>query len=238
MILTKGLVIYCGEIEVDDVYGKMKKININFEPQFDEIKEQIYHCDSNFYVKPLLKMLKNMDYGDNSTNNNKIGFIIINGDGCLFAVLIGNNYKTLCKMNQNLRNKHKNGGQSQKRFARLRKEARNGKRAEMQNKLFSTLSNNSNQKGLIFCGNGSLNHELLKHKLLNDRLKQIVFVKNTIDTRLGDENELNHYIDQSVEILSNIEYLREKELLQSYMDEIGNDGDSYFVGINHLSTTI
>ena len=120
MILANVLVIYWCEIETNDAYQKMKQTNTDFESSFDEIKEKIYQCNSNFYAKQLLKYWKIWIVVI-------IGFIIINGDGFLYVVLIGNNYKGLCKMKPNSPNKYKNGGQSQKAFERLTgKEARNG----------------------------------------------------------------------------------------------------------------
>ena len=101
MILASMLILYWCEMETNDAYGKRKQITIDFEQSFCEIKEKIYQCDGKFYVKALSKALGNMDCADNGNNNNRIGFIISNGDGFLYVVLIGNNYKRLCTMTNN-----------------------------------------------------------------------------------------------------------------------------------------
>jgi peptide chain release factor subunit 1 len=58
---NNGLVIYCGEILVDET--KSKKINIDFEP-FKPINHSLYLCDSKFHTEALNDLLEDyMKYG-------------------------------------------------------------------------------------------------------------------------------------------------------------------------------
>ena len=58
---NNGLVIYCGEILVDET--KFKKINIDFEP-FKLINHSLYLCDSKFHTEALNDLLEDdMKYG-------------------------------------------------------------------------------------------------------------------------------------------------------------------------------
>ena len=107
-----GLVVYCGEIVTKE--GKTKKLSIHFEP-FKPINKKLYLCDNKFHVEPLTKLLE-----DDST----FGFIVMDGNGCLYGTLCGNHYEVKCKFNVELPKKHRRGGQSAVRFARLRVEAR------------------------------------------------------------------------------------------------------------------
>ena len=52
------------------------------------------------------------------------GFIVVDGNGALFATLQGNTREILHKFNVELPKKHGRGGQSSVRFARLRLEKR------------------------------------------------------------------------------------------------------------------
>jgi len=52
------------------------------------------------------------------------GFIVVDGNGALFASLQGNTREILHKFNVELPKKHGRGGQSSVRFARLRLEKR------------------------------------------------------------------------------------------------------------------
>ena len=78
-------------------------------------------------------------------SDDKFGFIVMDGNGCLFGTLAGNTREILHKFSVDLPKKHGRGGQSALRFARLRLEKRQNyvtKVAEMATNLFIT-SNNS-----------------------------------------------------------------------------------------------
>ena len=104
-----GLVIYCGTI-----VGKEKKVNIDFEP-FKPINTSLYLCDNKFHTEALQALL---------ADDNKFGFIIMDGNGALFGTLCGNTREVLHKFTVDLPKKHGRGGQSALRFARLRLEKR------------------------------------------------------------------------------------------------------------------
>ena len=73
-----GLVIYCGTIVTDK--GKEKKVNIDFEP-FKPVNTSLYLCDNNFHTEALSTLL---------ADDNKFGFIVMDGNGALFGTLWGN----------------------------------------------------------------------------------------------------------------------------------------------------
>ena len=142
-----GLCIFCGVILMDD--GKTeRKIKIDIEP-FRPMTDFAYKCQSSFYTEPLLSLLENDD---------KFGFIIIDGGGVLFATLQGNNKEVLQRMPVQLPKKHGRGGQSAVRFARLREEKRHlyiVKCCELATQNF--ISNDRpNVKGIVIAGSADL----------------------------------------------------------------------------------
>lgn len=54
----------------------------------------------------------------------RFGFVVMDGNGCLFGVLQGNIKETLMRYTVDLPKKHSKGGQSAPRFGRLRLEKR------------------------------------------------------------------------------------------------------------------
>ena len=79
-----GLIIFCGQILMDD--GKTeKKITYDFEP-FKPINVFSYRCQNTFYTDPLESLLE---------DDEKFGFIIVDGNGVLYATLQGNNKEVL-----------------------------------------------------------------------------------------------------------------------------------------------
>jgi len=145
-----GLVIYCGTIVTEE--GKEKKVNIDFEP-FKPINTSLYLCDNKFHTEALTALL---------ADDNKFGFIVMDGNGALFGTLQGNTREVLHKFTVDLPKKHGRGGQSALRFARLRMEKRHNyvrKVAEVATQLFIT-NDKPNIAGLILAGSADFKTEL------------------------------------------------------------------------------
>lgn len=110
---TNGLILFCGEIEAEEGKGA-KKITIDIEP-FKPIIASAYKCQPSFYTEPLESLLE---------DDEKFGFIIVDGNGILLATLQGDNKEILNRMVVQLPKKHGRGGQSAQRFGRIREEKR------------------------------------------------------------------------------------------------------------------
>lgn len=91
------MVIYCGTIVTDE--GKEKKVNIDFEP-FKPINTSLYLCDNKFHTEALTALL---------ADDNKFGFIVMDGNGALFGTLQGNTREVLHKFTVDLPKKHGRG---------------------------------------------------------------------------------------------------------------------------------
>ena len=142
-----GLCLFCGVILQED--GKTeKKMKITLEP-FKPINVFSYKCQNTFHTEPLLSLLEDDD---------KFGFIIIDGNGVLFATLQGNNKEIIQRMPVQLPKKHGRGGQSAMRFARLREEKRHNyivKCCELAKQHF--ISNDkANCRGIVIAGSADL----------------------------------------------------------------------------------
>lgn len=211
-----GLVIYCGTVLTED--GKEKLVNIDFEP-FRPINTSLYLCDNKFHTEALQELLE---------SDLKFGFIIIDGNGALYATLSGNSREILHRITVDLPKKHGRGGQSALRFARLRLEKRHNyvrKCAELAVQCFIT-NDKPNVSGLVFAGPADFKTELRNSDMLDARLKEKVL--KLVDVSYGGDNGLNQAIDQCGEILENVKFLQEKKLLQKYFDEISTGGKVAF----------
>lgn len=206
---TNGLVIFCGTV---DQNGKDsgKRFTIDMEP-IKPISTSMYHCDSKFMLGPLKEML---------VSEEKFGFIIIDGNGTVFATLQGNNKEILQEIHVMLPKKHGRGGQSAPRFGRIRLEKRLQylkKVGELASRHFIT-DNAINVKGLILGGSANFKGELEKSEILDERLQKKVL--SLVDISYGGENGLNEAIQLSAGVLSNVKFLAEKDLLSKFYSEI------------------
>ena len=64
---TNGLVVYCGEMLIED---KPKKVAIDFEP-FKPINTSLYLCDNHFHTEALAELLE---------SDARFGFIVMDGN--------------------------------------------------------------------------------------------------------------------------------------------------------------
>lgn len=214
-----GLVIYCGTIVTEE--GKEKKVNIDFEP-FKPINTSLYLCDNKFHTEALQALL---------ADDNRFGFIIMDGNGALFGTLCGNTREVLHKFTVDLPKKHGRGGQSALRFARLRLEKRHNyvrKVAETAVQLF--ISNDRpNVEGLILAGSADFKTELSQSDMFDPRLQTKVL--KIVDISYGGENGFNQAIELSAEVLSNVKFIQEKKLIGRYFDEISQDTGKFCFGV-------
>jgi len=215
-----GLVIYCGTIVTEE--GKEKKVNIDFEP-FKPINTSLYLCDNKFHTEALTALL---------ADDNRFGFIVMDGNGALFGTLQGNTRDVLHKFTVDLPKKHGRGGQSALRFARLRMEKRHNyvrKVAETAVQLFLT-NDKANVSGLILAGSADFKTELSQSDMFDQRLQAKII--KLVDVSYGGENGFNQAIELAAESLANVKFIQEKKLIGKYFDEISQDTGKYCFGVD------
>jgi len=217
---TNGLIIYCGTIMTDE--GKEKRVNIDFEP-FKPINTSLYLCDNKFHTEALGELMEDDD---------KFGFIVMDGNGSLYGTLAGNTREVLHKFGVDLPKKHGRGGQSALRFARLRLEKRHNyvrKVAELATQFFIE-DNKPTITGLVLAGSADFKSELQASDLFDSRLLKIVL--KVVDVSYGGENGFNQAIELSAETLGNVKFIQEKQLICKYFDEISQDTGKYCFGVS------
>jgi peptide chain release factor subunit 1 len=146
--------------------GKERQVTIDFEP-FRPINTSLYLCDNKFHVEALSELLE---------DDQKFGFIVMDGNGCLFGTVFGNTREVIHKLSVELPKKHGRGGQSALRFARLRLEKRHNylaKVAELCTQLFIT-ENRINVTGIVLAGSAEFKNDLQDSDLFDPRLKSKV----------------------------------------------------------------
>lgn len=217
-----GLVLFVGTLDND------KRITMDIEPP-KPVNTSYYRCDNQFHTESLRSMLD---------DNDKYGFIVMDGNSTLFATLCGTSKQILMEFEADLPKKHNKGGQSSVRFARLRVEKRLNylrKMASLATQCFIT-DNMPNVKGLILAGSADFKTELQKDITFDPRLKKVII--KTVDTAYGSENGLNQAIELSAECLTGVRFLEEKKLVGSFFDEIARDTGKYCYGLRDTLTAL
>ena len=201
--------------------GGEKMIKIDLEP-FKPINTSLYRCDNIFHTNELKYLLQ---------DNDKFGFLIMDGNGSLFGTLQGSTKVIINKFTVDLPKKHSKGGQSSNRFARLRTEKRRNylrKVAEDLTKSFIT-NNIPNVKGLILAGSAEFKNDLQKSDLFDPRLAPLVL--KIVDISYGGEVGFNQAIQLSQDSLKNVKFVHEKKVLERFYVEIAKDSGKYVFGL-------
>lgn len=217
-----GLVVYTGTVITPQ--GKEKKVSLDFEP-FKPVNSSLYLCDSCFHTEPLNALLE---------SDTSFGFIIMDGNGCLYGKLTGNSRQILHKIAVDLPKKHGRGGQSALRFARLRLEKRHNylrKVAELATKQFIT-DDVPNVSGLVLAGLAQFKTDLMRSDLFDQRLQRVVIT--IVDVSYGGEAGFNQAIDLAGAALSNVRFVAEQKLISQFFEEINRDTGKYCFGVRDI----
>src|SRR3989338_776525 len=186
-----GLAIFCGTINDD---GKEKKVSIHIEPPLP-VNAPLYKCDCKFHVDLLKNLL---------ADSEKYGFIIIDGNGCLYGTVSGSRKEVITKFSVDLPKKQRKGGQSAQRFGRIRLELRHNyihKVCEQATRVF--ISNDvPNVAGLIVAGSAEFKTILEKSELLDKRLRAVIIA--TLTVGYGGEHGFDEAVSQSTGVLNNV----------------------------------
>lgn len=218
-----GLIVFCGVILLDDNKTE-KKMTLDIVP-FRPAQAFLYKCENKFHSGCLQYLLE---------DDEKFGFIVVDGGGALFATLQGNVRTILQKITVELPKKHGRGGQSANRFARLREEKRHHyitKVAELA--IINFITNDKpNVKGIVMAGSADFKTVIQESDRFDGRLKNVLVA--TFDVSYGGENGLNQAITQSADALANVRFVEERKMISSFFEAISLDTGMVVFGVKDV----
>lgn len=203
----KGLVLFVGMIPKGGP-GTEKMETYVFEPP-ETVQTYIYHCNSEFYLEPLQEILAEKDI---------YGLAVIDRKEATIAILRGKRIDIVKHLSSGVPGKHKAGGQSQRRFDRLIDLAAHEfkKRiGEHMNEAFLAIPD---LKGVIVGGPGHTKEEFVEGDYLHHEVKQKIIT--TVDTSYTGEFGIREVLDKSMDVLTEIDVMREKKLVQRFLHEL------------------
>ena len=207
---TNGLVIFCGAIPRNGA-GTERMETFVLEPP-EPINIYFYRCDARFHLEPLLAMVK---------ERNAYGVIVIDTSDAVVAVVRGQRMEILQKFSSGVAGKHRAGGQSARRFERIREQSLNDYYHRVGAHAYELLSEIEGLKGLIVGGPGPTKFDFIEGDHLNYMLKEKILA--TIDTSYVGEQGVEEIVSKSGEILRGVRYMEEKKIVQKFLYEIGHE---------------
>ncbi len=207
-----GLVLFVGMVPKGGP-GTEKMETYVFEPP-EEIITYTYHCDSEFYLEPLREMLEKKEV---------YGFVVLDRKEATIALLRGKKIDIIKTLTSGVPGKHKPGGQSQRRFDRLIDLAAHEFKKRIGDHINEAFLAVPDLKGVIIGGPGYTKEEFVKGDYLHHEIKNKIIT--TVDTSYTGEFGIREVIDKSMEVLTEMDIMREKKLMQRFLRElVSEDG--------------
>ena len=205
-----GLVIFCGAILQNGPGSERIETYVISPPE--PIHIYLYRCDARFHTEYLQEMLREKE---------TYGILLIDTSEATLATLQGRRLDIVLKLTSGIQGKTRAGGQSARRYERLRDMriqeffTRVGKHT---NETFLPIEN---FKGLILAGPGPTKLDFEKGEFLNYMLKDKII--GVVDTSYVEEQGVKEVVDRAPEIMRKVRYIEEKKLMQQFLYEIGHD---------------
>ncbi|UCG89729.1 MAG: peptide chain release factor 1 [Candidatus Heimdallarchaeota archaeon] len=205
---ASGIAIFAGAT-ADSGHKDYKLESYVFEPP-DPISRKLYVCDNRFHVDHLIDRLVEKD---------TYALLAIDSAKATIGTLKGDQIEIVKSTRSGAAKKHRKGGQSSVRFARLREEAvaRFLKRVADDMKQIFIEEAQSELKGVIIGGPGQIKDQVVEH--FDNRLKdKIVGIKDL--GYGGDKSGINELVAESDDILEGVVLIEEKRLVHQFLNAL------------------
>ena len=205
-----GLAIFAGNIASDQLgVGDMQTFTL-IPPE--PIGIYYYRCEHRFMLEPLWEILEHED---------SYGILVIDAKDATFAALKGQRADILKDMTSGVAGKTRAGGQSSRRYERLRQMHLQ----EYFNRVGDTMTdlflNIPNLQGIIVGGPGPTKEEFLKGNYLHHEIKDKVLT--TVDTGYTGHEGVKELVTRSRSFLEQVRYTQERKVVQEFLKHLGED---------------
>lgn len=219
----KGLVVFTGALLPEGAAPGTERMEAYVIVPPEPIKIFLYRCDSRFHTEHLQEMLREKE---------TYGILLVDASNATIATLQGKRLQIVREMHSGVAGKTRAGGQSARRYERLR---------DMQlNDYFTRVGEHANEiflpietlKGIIVGGPGPTKYDFEKGDYLNYQLKNKIL--ETVDTAYVEEQGVKEVVDKAPEIMRKVRYIEEKALMQKFLYEVGHDTGMITYGENEV----
>ncbi|MDD9814311.1 MAG: peptide chain release factor aRF-1 [Thaumarchaeota archaeon] len=220
----RGLVIFCGALppEGGGPLGSETVQAYEIDPPKD-LRTYLYRCDDHFHVDLLKDMLK---------DDNLVGFLALDSKDAGWGLLHGDRLEVLSETGSGVAGKHRQGGQSAKRFQKLREQELThyfNRVAETTREYFVDIYP---IRGLVVSGPGPTKEEFVNGGYLEYRLQKMVLA--TLDTSYAGSEGVREALDRAGDVLSDFRMVEERAAVAALFREINAHSGKGAYGIGEV----
>jgi peptide chain release factor subunit 1 len=216
-----GLVIFCGALPVSGPNTEVIQL-FEIEPP-KPISVYLYRCDDHFHLDLLRDTIREQE---------AIGILTIDTAEAALGLLTGDKVSVIEEMTSGVAGKHRQGGQSARRFERLR--------ANEINEFFNRIAKHAYKafievtpvKKMILGGPGSTKDSFYKGEYLDYRLQNGVI--GLVDISYSGEAGIRETVEKAGPLLQDIRFVQEKNIINKFIGEASKDYGLAVYGLDNV----
>ena len=216
-----GLVIFCGAVSTGRGIGT-EKIELYSVIPPKAVQVNFYRTDDHFWTDHLKNML----------NDDKIiGILALDTQEAGLGILTGDRWEIIDRMTSGVAGKHRQGGQSARRFERLRENELNEYYHRVADHAKRVFIDQFSVKGIIVGGPGPTKENFIKEEYLDYRLQNNVI--ETLDISYSGDEGVREIIDKinDLGIMAEYRLMEEKSVVKKFMLEVHSTNGLAIYGI-------
>src|ERR671931_2101864 len=205
-----GIVVFCGAIPTGKGIGT-EKIELYSVTPPKPVQINLYRCDDHFWTDHLKDMMK---------DDKAIGILAIDTQEAGLGILSGDRWEVIDSLTSGVAGKHRQGGQSARRFERLRDNELNDYYHRIAEHVKKVFIDQYNVKGIVVGGPGPTKENFLKEEYLDYRLQKSVIA--ILDSSYSGDEGVRELIEKAQKdgILQEYRVMEEKQLVKKFMGEV------------------
>jgi peptide chain release factor subunit 1 len=216
-----GLVIFCGAVSTGRGFGTEKVELYSVIPP-KAVQVNFYRTDDHFWTDHLKNML----------NDDKIiGILALDTQEAGLGILTGDRWEIIDRMTSGVAGKHRQGGQSARRFERLRENELNEYYHRVADHAKRVFIDQFSVKGIIVGGPGPTKENFIKEEYLDYRLQNNVI--ETLDISYSGDEGVREIVDKinDLGIMAEYRLMEEKSVVKKFMLEVHSTNGLALYGI-------
>jgi peptide chain release factor subunit 1 len=205
-----GLVIFCGAIPTGKGFGT-EKIELYSVIPPKPVQINLYRCDDHFWIDHLKDMMK---------DDKVTGILALDTQEAGLGILTGDRWEVIDTLTSGVAGKHRQGGQSARRFERLRDNELNEFYHRVADHAQKVFVDQFKVRGIIVGGPGPTKDNFLREEYLDYRLQNNII--STLDSSYSGDEGVRELIDKIQEqgVMTEYRLMEEKKMLKKFMGEV------------------
>jgi len=209
-IPENGLALFAGNVVGDTARDDEMETFVLIPPE--PIGIYYYRCEHRFMLDPLFEILEAED---------TFGILVMDAKDATLATLKGQRAEIIKDMSSGVAGKTRAGGQSARRYQRLREMHLNEYYHRVGDMMTDVFLHTENLKGIIVGGPGPTKEDFLKGNYLHHDIRDKILT--TVDTGYTGHEGVKELVNRSRSFLEKVRYMQERQAVQEFLKHIGED---------------